>query len=91
MHDGLPVFRSAARASTTPSASATVDVDLAALGTGRAAKQKGEQRQGRRHHRRRRDVGRHGFEALNNAGVADADLLVIPNDNDMSISPPVGR
>ncbi|MDR2238825.1 MAG: 1-deoxy-D-xylulose-5-phosphate synthase [Zoogloeaceae bacterium] len=30
------------------------------------------------------------FEALNNAGVADADLLVILNDNDMSISPPVG-
>ena len=30
------------------------------------------------------------FEALNNAGVEDADLLVILNDNDMSISPPVG-
>ncbi|MBI4207223.1 MAG: 1-deoxy-D-xylulose-5-phosphate synthase [Betaproteobacteria bacterium] len=30
------------------------------------------------------------FEALNNAGAADADLLVILNDNDMSISPPVG-
>jgi 1-deoxy-D-xylulose-5-phosphate synthase len=30
------------------------------------------------------------FEALNNAGVADANLLVILNDNDMSISPPVG-
>ena len=30
------------------------------------------------------------FEALNNAGVAEADLLVILNDNDMSISPPVG-
>ena len=30
------------------------------------------------------------FEALNNAGNADADLLVILNDNDMSISPPVG-
>ena len=30
------------------------------------------------------------FEALNNAGVADADMLVILNDNDMSISPPVG-
>ncbi len=30
------------------------------------------------------------FEALNNAGVADCDLLVILNDNDMSISPPVG-
>jgi 1-deoxy-D-xylulose-5-phosphate synthase len=30
------------------------------------------------------------FEALNNAGVIDANLLVILNDNDMSISPPVG-
>ncbi len=30
------------------------------------------------------------FEALNHAGAIDADLLVILNDNDMSISPPVG-
>ncbi len=30
------------------------------------------------------------FEALNNAGSMDADLLVILNDNDMSISPNVG-
>jgi 1-deoxy-D-xylulose-5-phosphate synthase len=30
------------------------------------------------------------FEALNNAGVAHGKLLVILNDNDMSISPPVG-
>ncbi len=30
------------------------------------------------------------FEALNNAGDMDIDLLVILNDNDMSISPPVG-
>jgi 1-deoxy-D-xylulose-5-phosphate synthase len=30
------------------------------------------------------------FEALNNAGDADTDLLVVLNDNDMSISPPVG-
>ncbi|KNZ32790.1 MAG: 1-deoxy-D-xylulose-5-phosphate synthase [Methylibium sp. NZG] len=30
------------------------------------------------------------FEALNNAGVSSADMLVILNDNDMSISPPVG-
>ncbi len=30
------------------------------------------------------------FEALNNGGVAHADMLVILNDNDMSISPPVG-
>jgi len=30
------------------------------------------------------------FEALNNAGDMNVDLLVILNDNDMSISPPVG-
>ncbi len=30
------------------------------------------------------------FEAMNNAGVADANMLVILNDNDMSISRPVG-
>ena len=30
------------------------------------------------------------FEALNNAGATDLPLLVILNDNDMSISPPVG-
>jgi 1-deoxy-D-xylulose-5-phosphate synthase len=30
------------------------------------------------------------FEAMNNAGVGDADILVILNDNEMSISPPVG-
>ncbi len=62
----------------------------AALGMAMAAKHKGE--------------GRHAvaiigdgamsagmaFEALNNAGVSDCNLLVILNDNDMSISPPVG-
>jgi len=30
------------------------------------------------------------YEALNNAGSMDTNLLVILNDNDMSISPPVG-
>jgi len=30
------------------------------------------------------------FDALNNGGVAKGNLLVILNDNDMSISPPVG-
>ena len=62
----------------------------AALGMALAAKQKGEGR---------KVVAIIGdgamsagmaFEALNNAGVADADMLVILNDNEMSISPPVG-
>ena len=30
------------------------------------------------------------YEAINNAGAMDAKLLVILNDNDMSIAPPVG-
>ena len=30
------------------------------------------------------------YEALNNAGASTCDVLVILNDNDMSISPPVG-
>ncbi len=35
-------------------------------------------------------TGGMAFEALNNAGPMDANLLVILNDNDMSISRPVG-
>jgi 1-deoxy-D-xylulose-5-phosphate synthase len=62
----------------------------AALGMAVAAKRKGE---------KRRVVAVIGdgamsagmaFEAMNNAGVVDADLLVILNDNEMSISPAVG-
>lgn len=62
----------------------------AALGMAIAAKIKGEDR---------RSVAVIGdgamtagmaFEALNNAGVAGANMLVVLNDNDMSISPPVG-
>jgi 1-deoxy-D-xylulose-5-phosphate synthase len=62
----------------------------AALGMAVAARQKGE---------KRHVVAVIGdgamsagmaFEAMNNAGVMDADLLVILNDNEMSISPAVG-
>src|SRR5258706_888559 len=62
----------------------------AALGMAVAAKMKGE---------KRRVVAVIGdgamsagmaFEAMNNAGVMDADLLVILNDNEMSISPAEG-
>ncbi|MES2991186.1 MAG: 1-deoxy-D-xylulose-5-phosphate synthase [Pseudomonadota bacterium] len=62
----------------------------AALGMAVAAKLKGEDR---------RAVAIIGdgamsagmaFEALNNGGVSHADMLVVLNDNDMSISPPVG-
>jgi 1-deoxy-D-xylulose-5-phosphate synthase len=62
----------------------------AALGMAVAARQKGESR---------KCVAVIGdgamsagmaYEAMNNAGAMDADLLVILNDNEMSISPPVG-
>jgi 1-deoxy-D-xylulose-5-phosphate synthase len=62
----------------------------AALGMAQAARLKGE-------HRHAIAVIGDGamsagmaFEALNNAGVTDLDILVILNDNEMSISPPVG-
>src|SRR5690606_19313132 len=68
----------------------------AALGMAVASRNKGEN-QGPE---RRRHVAVIGdgamsagmaFEAMNNAGVTpDIDLLVVLNDNDMSISPPVG-
>jgi 1-deoxy-D-xylulose-5-phosphate synthase len=62
----------------------------AALGMAIAAKRKGESR---------RAIAVIGdgamsagmaFEAMNNVSIADSDLLVILNDNDMSISPAVG-
>ncbi len=62
----------------------------AALGMATAARIKGEQR---------RCIAVIGdgamsagmaFEAMNNAGATDVELLVILNDNEMSISPPVG-
>ena len=62
----------------------------AALGMALAAKQKGEQRQVIAIIGDGAMSAGQAFEALNNAGVANANLLVILNDNEMSISPPVG-
>jgi 1-deoxy-D-xylulose-5-phosphate synthase len=62
----------------------------AALGMAVAAKQKGEQRHCIAVIGDGAMSAGMAFEALNNAGVLDTDLLVILNDNDMSISPPVG-
>lgn len=62
----------------------------AALGMAVAAKQKGEQRSSIAVIGDGAMSAGMAFEALNNAGVLDTDLLVILNDNDMSISPPVG-
>ena len=62
----------------------------AALGMALAAKQLGDDRYGIAVIGDGAMTAGMAFEALNNAGVADANLLVILNDNDMSISPPVG-
>ena len=62
----------------------------AALGMALAAKQKGEQRYSVAIIGDGAMTAGMAFEAMNNAGVADCNLLVILNDNDMSISPPVG-
>jgi 1-deoxy-D-xylulose-5-phosphate synthase len=63
----------------------------AALGMAAAAKLKGEQRHAIAVIGDGSMTAGMAFEALNNAGVEeDVNLLVILNDNDMSISPPVG-
>jgi 1-deoxy-D-xylulose-5-phosphate synthase len=62
----------------------------AALGMAMAAKHKGEDRYAIAIIGDGAMTAGMAFEALNNAGVADCKLLVILNDNDMSISPPVG-
>jgi 1-deoxy-D-xylulose-5-phosphate synthase len=85
---GFPM-RAESRYDTFGTAHSSTSIS-AALGMAMAAKQLGEDR---------RSVAIIGdgalsagmaFEALNNAGVSDCNLLVILNDNDMSISPPVG-
>ena len=85
---GFPL-RAESRYDTFGTAHSSTSIS-AALGMAMAAKQLGEDR---------RSVAIIGdgalsagmaFEALNNAGVSDCNLLVILNDNDMSISPPVG-
>ncbi len=62
----------------------------AALGMALAAKLKGEDRHAVAVIGDGAMTAGMAFEALNNAGIADARLLVVLNDNDMSISPPVG-
>ena len=62
----------------------------AALGMALAARQKGENRRAVAIIGDGAMTAGMAFEALNNAGVSDCNLLVVLNDNDMSISPPVG-
>ncbi len=62
----------------------------AALGMAQAAKLKGENRKAVAIIGDGAMTAGMVFEAMNNAGVGDTDMLVILNDNEMSISPPVG-
>jgi 1-deoxy-D-xylulose-5-phosphate synthase len=62
----------------------------AALGMAVAARMKGENRKSVAIIGDGAMTAGMAFEAMNNAGVAHADMLVVLNDNDMSISPPVG-
>ena len=62
----------------------------AALGMALAAKMKGEDRHAVAIIGDGAMTAGMAFEALNNAGVEHGRLLVVLNDNDMSISPPVG-
>ena len=91
MLDGISGFprRSESRYDTFGTAHSSTSIS-AALGMAAAARMKGEQR---------RCIAVIGdgamsagmaYEAMNNAGAMNVDLLVILNDNEMSISPPVG-
>jgi 1-deoxy-D-xylulose-5-phosphate synthase len=91
MLDGISGFprRSESKYDTFGTAHSSTSIS-AALGMAVAAKAKGE---------KRKSIAVIGdgamsagmaFEAMNNAGAMDADVLVILNDNEMSISPPVG-
>src|SRR5947207_11817533 len=91
MTDGISGFprRAESKYDTFGTAHSSTSIS-AALGMAVAAKVKGE---------KRRAIAVIGdgamsagmaYEAMNNAGAMDADLLVILNDNEMSISPPVG-
>ncbi len=62
----------------------------AGLGMAAAAKQKGDERQIIAVIGDGAMGGGMAFEAMNHAGALDLDLLVILNDNEMSISKPVG-
>ncbi|MDQ7743989.1 1-deoxy-D-xylulose-5-phosphate synthase [Hydrogenophaga pseudoflava] len=62
----------------------------AALGMALAAKMKGQSRHAVAIIGDGAMTAGMAFEALNNAGVEHGRLLVVLNDNDMSISPPVG-
>jgi 1-deoxy-D-xylulose-5-phosphate synthase len=96
-HGGISGFprRSESQYDTFGTAHSSTSIS-AALGMAVASRNKGENKgPGRRRHVAVIGDGAMtagmAFEAMNNAGVTpDIDLLVVLNDNDMSISPPVG-
>ncbi len=85
---GFPV-RSESEYDTFGTAHSSTSIS-AALGMAVAARQKGEDRHAIAVIGDGAMTAGMAFEALNNAGVEHCKLLVILNDNDMSISPPVG-
>ncbi|WP_285887071.1 1-deoxy-D-xylulose-5-phosphate synthase [Hydrogenophaga intermedia] len=89
--DGLSGFprRSESEYDTFGTAHSSTSIS-AALGMAMAARAKGEGRRAVAIIGDGAMTAGMAFEALNNAGVADGRLLVVLNDNDMSISPPVG-
>jgi 1-deoxy-D-xylulose-5-phosphate synthase len=89
--DGLSGFprRSESEYDTFGTAHSSTSIS-AALGMAMAARAKGEARRAVAIIGDGAMTAGMAFEALNNAGVADGRLLVVLNDNDMSISPPVG-
>jgi len=91
MTDGISGFprRSESRYDTFGTAHSSTSIS-AALGMAVAAKLRGEPRHCIAVIGDGAMSAGMAFEALNNAGAMDADLLVILNDNEMSISPPVG-
>src|SRR5688572_8726436 len=91
MQDGISGFprRAESRYDTFGTAHSSTSIS-AALGMAVAAKAKGEARKCIAVIGDGAMSAGMAFEALNNAGATDADLLVILNDNEMSISPPVG-
>jgi 1-deoxy-D-xylulose-5-phosphate synthase len=91
MHDGLSGFpkRCESPYDTFGVGHSSTSIS-AALGMALAAKHKGEDRKSIAIIGDGAMSAGMAFEAMNNAGVADADMLVILNDNEMSISPPVG-
>ncbi len=91
MQDGISGFprRAESRYDTFGTAHSSTSIS-AALGMAVAAKVKGESRKCIAVIGDGAMSAGMAFEAMNNAGALDVDLLVVLNDNEMSISRPVG-